>query len=354
MAEDHIPLKLARDEEAWGNGHFPYHTVLSHEVVPFLIEAKELDGDRIMGILVTDKYGAVVAATSQPTKFKYAPAHRGKIGVEHPEHSLVISDIVEAPDGVFVFQGDTLDIDVPIMDASHTRVVGILIICYRFNNLLALVNKVRIGKTGHAMLFASDGTPLLCPILPRKAHQLDEGLLQMIVSDKPGWAVVEDDGHGARNTVVGFAPLEGLKRLRSNTIGGGSWHVFVRQPPIETFAPLNDFLFKIGGVGVFLVGMLAFLGKYAGERLVRPIHVLREGVEAMEQGSISHRLAVKTGDELETLGEAINTMAAGLEASKKELEASKKELEDANHSLTERVVAQTKELGNQVAEWKRF
>ena len=248
---------------------------------------------------------------------------------------------MEAGQGSFTSQGDTLDVAVPIMDITHTHIVGILKICYRFDNLLALVNKVKIGQTGHAMLFTSDGIPLMCPFLPRKAHQMEKGLLQTIVSEKPGWVVAEDDGHGSKHTVIGFAPLEGLKSLRSNSFGGKTWHVFVRQLPSESFAPLWDLLYKVGAVGLVLLGVLTLLGRYVGGKLVRPIQSLREGVEAIRSGDLSHRLSVKTGDEVETLAEAVNTMVA-------RLEDSKAELEDYNRSLADRVAEQTKELSRQV------
>ena len=341
MSEEAIRTELARNEEAWANGNFPYQEVLTNDTARFLIESKEVAGDTIMGILVTDSRGAVVAATSQPRRFTHDQEAWWEGAQDAAGGFLYISDIVEAGTATFVSQGDTLDIAVPIMDVTHTRVVGVLKICYRFDNLLALINKVRVGQTGHAMLFASDGTPLMCPILPRKAHRMDVGLLRMIVSEKPGWTVAEDDGHGAKNNVVGFAPLQGLKSLRSDSLGGKTWHLFVRQLPSESFAPLHDLLLKVGGIGILLVGVLAVLGKYVGERLVRPIESLREGVEAIQKGDLSQRLSVATGNELEALAEAVNTMAAGLQASKAELES-------YSQSLAVRVAEQTKELSDQV------
>lgn len=341
MSEAAVKAELARQEEAWTNGEFPYHEVSTNDTARFLIESKEMAGDTIMGILVTDRYGTVLAATSQPKQFMHAQEAWWR-GAQDPRGGfLYISDIVEAGKGSFVSQGDTLDIAVPIMDVNHSRVVGVLKICYRFDSLLGLIKEVRIGQTGHAMLFSSDGTALVCPILPRKAHRMDSRLLQMIVSEKPGWAMAEDDGHGANHTVVGFAPLEGLRSLRSTSLGGKTWHVFVRQLPSESFAPLSDLLMKIGGIGIVLMGVVAFLGRYVGGRLVQPIQELREGVEAIQQGDLSHRLSVKTGDELEGLAEAVNTMATGLQASKNELEA-------CNRSLADRVAEQTKELSHQV------
>jgi signal transduction histidine kinase len=341
MSEEAVGKLLAKQEEAWGGNQLSDHDVLSNRTARFLGETKELAGDTIMGIMVTDIRGAVVAATSRPKRFTHAHEDWWKGALDPSGPGLYVSDIVEKGRGTFASQGDTLDIAVPIMDSSQEKPIGVLKVCYRFDNLFALINKVRIGQTGHGMLFASDGTPLVCPILPRTAHRMDAGLLRMIVSDKPGWAVAEDDGHGARQTVVGFAPLQGLKYLRGDSLGGKTWHVFVRQHPTESFAPLQDMLYKVGGVGIVLLGVLAFLGNYVGAKLVRPIQVLHDGVEAIRRGDLSHRLSLKTGNELETLAEAVNNMA-------QQLDASKAELEGCNRSLAEQVAEQTEELTRQV------
>ena len=341
MSEEAVRKLLAKQEEAWGSNQLSDHEVLSNRTARFLVETKELAGDTIMGIMITDIHGAVIVATSRPKRFTHAHEAWWKGALDPAGPARYVSDIVEKGRGTFASQGDTLDIAIPIMDANQEKPIGVLKVCYRFDNLFALINKVRIGQTGHGMLFASDGTPLVCPILPRTAHRMDEGLLRLIVSEKPGWAVAEDDGHGARQTVVGFAPLQGLKHLRGDSLGGKTWHVFIRQHPSESFAPLRDLLVKVGGVGIVLVGFLAFLGNYVGTKLVRPIQALHDGVEAIRRGDLSHRVSLKTGNELEALAETVNNMA-------QQLNVSKSELESCNRSLSEQVAEQTKELTHQV------
>lgn len=340
MSDEAVRELLGRQEETWRNDDFPSKEVLTNDTARFLLEIKEIAGDTIAEILVTDIHGVVVAATSRPKRFTQASEDWWK-GALDSSGGLYVSDVVLKENAAFVQPEDTLVIAVPIMNSNQDRAVGVLKVCYRFDRLFALIMKVRIGQTGHGMLFASDGTPLICPILPRWAHRMDQGLVGLIVSDKPGWAVAQDDGHGARYSVVGFAPVAGLKHVRGTSPGGKTWHVFVRQHPDESFAPLRDLLVKVGGVGIVLVGFLAFLGNYVGTKLVRPIQALHDGVEAIRRGNLSYRLSLKTGNELETLAETVNSMA-------QQLNASKAELESCNRSLTEQVDEQTKELSRQV------
>lgn len=72
IPRDTVPKEHSPDVKMWADGHFPYQEVLSNDVARFLIETKEMAADTIMGILVADRYGAVVAATSQTKRFMHA------------------------------------------------------------------------------------------------------------------------------------------------------------------------------------------------------------------------------------------------------------------------------------------
>ena len=59
------------------------------------------------------------------------------------------------------------------------------------------------------MLFDAAGQPLVCPILPRRAHRIPRPVDDHDRVVEPGWGIAEDDGHGATDTVVGYAPVTG-------------------------------------------------------------------------------------------------------------------------------------------------
>ena len=73
--------------------------------------------------------------------------------------------------------------------------------------------------------------------------------------------------------------------------------------------------------------------------MVAPIRVLQEGAARIGAGELGHRIDVRTGDELETLGEEFNRTAARLEESyanlEQKVEARTRELADANAELNE-------------------
>ena len=69
-----------------------------------------------------------------------------------------------------------------------------------------------------------------------------------------------------------------------------------------------------------------------------PIKALHSGTAELEKGDFSHRISIRTGDELQDLGEQFNSMAARLQASYADLERKvaerTKELEQANFAKT--------------------
>ncbi len=106
----------------------------------------------------------------------------------------------------------------------------------------------------------------------------------------------------------------------SATVAALGWHVFVELPAAEAYAPLLSSLYRSI---VLLIGALALAG-VAGwlvvRRMVGPIEALRAGAEQIGSGRLDQRLAIKTGDELEILGDQFNAMAAQLERSYATLE----------------------------------
>lgn len=309
--------------------------LLNAELSRFLLETKIRDGDKMVGLLITDRHGALVAASSEPDHYFFAEEAWWKAVQDGGAERVYISDLIAGRAGSFRTPEETIDIAVPILDDRQHSVIGAIKASYRFDALLAMVNQIRIGQTGHAMLFSADGQPLVCPILPRQAHRIPEPLMRMIVSADPGWGIAADDGHGAQDTVVGFAPVRGLGSP------GKAWHIFVRQQPSESYAPIRDQLRNVALIGLVMIGLLAAMGRYVATRIARPIQTLRRGVEAISQGTYDGPLDIKTGDEFEDLAAAVHRMADRLKASRVELEA-------LNAELTRRVEEKTAEMAKQL------
>ncbi len=328
---DRARALIAERVQAWEKGGDGIRRLVNAELSHFLLETKVRNGDKVVGLLIVDQQGALVAASSEPDHYSFsnepwwAAIHAG--GVEQ----VYISGLIPAHEGSFRTPEETIDIAVPILDDRQHTVIGAVKASYRFDTLFAMINQIRIGQTGHAMLFDAAGNPLVCPILPRQAHRIPGQLMAMIVSSQPGWGIAEDDGHGATDTVVGFAPVTGL------SLPDNSWHIFVRQQPGESYAPIRDQVRNLAAIGLVMLGLLWAMGRYVASRIARPIQILQTGVEAISQGTFDRPLNIQTGDEFEELAAAVHRMAGRLKASRVELET-------LNADLARRVEEKTAEV----------
>ena len=318
--------------EVWEKGLDSAAGLLNSELSRFLLETKVRDGDKVVGLLIADQHGALVAASSEPDHY-YFGKEQWWDAVRAGE--VYVSGLIPAQEGSFRTSEETIDIAVPILDDRQHAVIGAVKASYRFDMLFAMIKQIRIGQTGHAMLFDAAGNPLVCPILPRQEHRIPSQLMAMIVSSEPGWAIAEDDGHGANDTVVGYAPVRGLK------LPDNPWHVFVRQQPSESYAPIRDQLKNLAAIGLVMIGLLWAMGRYVAARIARPIQILQSGVEAISQGTYDRPLNIHTGDEFEDLATAVDQMAD-------RLKTSRTELEKLNEDLARRVEEKTQEITKHV------
>ena len=326
-----VQAVIAERMQVWEQGGDGARRLMNAELSRFLLGTKVRDGDKVVGLLIADKHGALVAASSDPDHYVFAnepwwaAIHAG--GVDQ----VYVSGLIPAHEGSFRTPEETIDIAVPILDERQHTVIGAVKASYRFDTLFAMINQIRIGQTGHAMLFDAAGHPLVCPILPRQAHRIPGQLMSMIVSMQPGWGIAEDDGHGGTDTVVGFAPVTGLP------LPDSSWHIFVRQQPGESYAPIRDQLRNLAVIGLVMLGLLWAMGRYVASRIAQPIQILQAGVEAISQGTFDRPLNIQTGDEFEELAAAVHRMADRLKASRVELET-------LNADLARRVEEKTAEV----------
>jgi adenylate cyclase len=110
-------------------------------------------------------------------------------------------------------------------------------------------------------------------------------------------------------------PMVGTLRLLATQ----GWVVAVRRPEREAFTTLAQTRRTLLLVGAALAGLALVFGLILGTRSTRPIRRLVSLVESYRRHELSARSDVRTGDEVQLLGEALGTMAEGLAAGEKEI-----------------------------------
>ena len=131
------------------------------------------------------------------------------------------------------------------------------------------------------MLLDTQGTPLICPVLPPTAHLIPSSLMNRLALDHPLWLVADDDAHGGRDAIVGAAPVRFSHQLTPVQPGGDRWYAFIRQAPEETYAPIYSLLVTVGVIGFGLVIVLSAFGFLVGYRIVKPLTALQREAEGL-------------------------------------------------------------------------
>src|SRR5262249_58265134 len=85
-------------------------------------------------------------------------------------------------------------------------------------------------------------------------------------------------------------------------------------------APLRAPIIRSVVIFVLGLGLSVLASILLARRMVAPIRMLREGAARIGAGELGHRIEVRTGDELEALGDELNRTAGQLEASHANLE----------------------------------
>jgi signal transduction histidine kinase len=192
-----------------------------------------------------------------------------------------------------------------------------------------VVSRIQIGKAGLAYVVNSAGTLIAHPDISLVLQKTDLSQLTQVA------AVIRDEGEGepiARN-------IKGQEVLTANaripTLG---WVVFVQLPLAEAFAPLYASILRAAVLLLAGLVLSIVVSVYLARRMVTPIRALQQGAERIGAGQLDQRIDVRTGDELETLGEQFNKMASALKESYAGLE---RKVEDRTAELKESLEQQT-------------
>ncbi|MBI4715497.1 MAG: PAS domain S-box protein [Nitrospirae bacterium] len=274
--------------------------------------------ETLMGTLITDAEGGLLAASTRPKQFDFRTARWWREVREGKKGDVYVSWLIDK-NGSFETDVETIDIVITLRDPATGKFQGVIKMCYNFKALFSMITSIKIGETGHAMLVDSEGTPLFCSLLPPVAHTIRDSLIRAVTSNAPGWAEAADDAHGGKGSIIGFAPVAELNRLSPDGEGSRKWHIFLRQSPEETYAQVYSLLWKVGTLGLILVVFLGFSGLYAGERIVAPLQTLRRAVREMGEGSLEPHVEIRTRDEIQELYQEFIQMAKKVKGSQESL-----------------------------------
>jgi signal transduction histidine kinase len=209
--------------------------------------------------------------------------------------------------------------------AGTSRAVGVSVAEVNLKFIWDVVSQIKVGEHGQAFVVDRSGRLIAHPDISLVLRNPDLTSLAQVkaaLAGSAGTSLAEAqearDLRGHR-VLSAHAKVE-LPGASTTTSAELGWNIFVELPREEAYGPLYA---SIERSAILLLGglILAFLaGLLLARRMVVPIERLRAGAARLGRGELSERIAIKTGDELETLANQFNDMAGQLQESYADLE----------------------------------
>jgi class 3 adenylate cyclase len=169
-----------------------------------------------------------------------------------------------------------------------------------------VISAIRVGQTGQAYVLDGPGRLVAHPDISLVLRGADDATVRPFQAIR---AAVQAAGGG----VAAAKDAQGHRvAAAAAALPGVDWTILVEQPLAEAYRPIYAALRRTALI--FLgSGMLAvLLAFWLASRMTGPIKLLQQGTGRIGAGEFGHRIALRTGDELQSLAESFNSMAAGL------------------------------------------
>lgn len=283
-------------------------------------------------LLLTDQYGALVAATYVPEKYYFGDeewwqeTYRDGFGIAY------ISEPIEREG-----EQPILRIAVPVRNEDtlgRVNTAGILQAEYQLDALVDVLTEANVGETGFVEFHFADsereldvGGNLFNPIY--EIAEVEEGEGEFVLALKSSEELFTTGEYEEIESLVSVARVNTLSH--SPRIDALDWNLIVIQPQEEAFTPINAQLQTNLLLGLVIVVIAGGLAAIVSRILSRPILQLTETATAVAAGDYTARAEVDTGDEIGTLAETFNLMTEQLQIAIEGLET---RVEERTRALT--------------------
>lgn len=243
-------------------------------------------------ITLFDEAGAVVA-TSRIGKPHVSIPNGQRLAIDGVSMSPIRVDADVLPTSVF-------DIHLTRLNKPSGWLVGE----FSLEEMWRMVDQIRIGDHGYALVVAPDGQLIAHGDPDKKALVAQTRNMSGHQLVAAAQAQREGPPTSLEYTDSGATQLGVAAR-----IGQLGWALLVEQPTREAYASSTQLQRQLMiAITAALLVMIA-VGYLFGRSFINPILLLKRATHGVASGQLNTRVDINTGDEFEDLGESFNTMA---------------------------------------------
>ncbi|MEW5758243.1 MAG: PAS domain S-box protein [Candidatus Omnitrophota bacterium] len=250
---------------------------------------------------ITDKFGGLVGASGKTTDFYQADEEWWKKAYAK---GIYVGDIN------FDESTESLGVTVAMAVYDNDTFIGVCKAVFPIERFFQAVAELNIGKTGHAFIVDSNGDIIFYPgVRPFTEKITGKDEFQAIVTQPEGFILSSKYSLHQDQRILAFTKID-AKILKENGI---NWWIFISQDKKEAFLPLTKLMIILWFVMAIAILIAILTGMILSRIFIKPMLALSQGVMNFSRGNFEHRIKLKTGDEIEALGNMFNDMANNIE-----------------------------------------
>jgi signal transduction histidine kinase/HAMP domain-containing protein len=257
-------------------------------------------------VILTDRYGALVAASQEMPQYDYADETWWQTTWNGGQGALYIGS-PEADEQTGIL---TIPIAVPVRSSGSSSVIGVMRGRYLLDEVAELVNGLRIGQTGHALLIFPGAQVLTADNTLQPLDQTTRDALALVVDQK--YAILDFDGRSNLTSQSEVSLPDQASPL--------DWKLVAVQDRSESQEPIAAARLTRLIVSVLILLPSILVGYGLATFITRPVRRLSGIVQEFGGGDYSKRAPVRRGDEIGQLALAFNEMADAIQTREIELQ----------------------------------
>ena len=314
-AEELSPDRLSELDEAWPELALDDPRVANVITSPMAENLKRIreEDPRIVEILVTDRFGQLVAATGKAGDFYQADEDWWKAVAEAGRPN------VSVPPVNYDFSAAVWSIDLCVPIVSEGELVGVGKAVMDVTRLIAAPTVEAAGFTAAVTIANSDGQIIFADRVEPLSRKISDFTGPLAKMERPGWRRAKG------GIIQAYAPVRAPAAIGGLPVVSQPWIYILSVPQSEALAKVFKLSVIVLGAGVLVILIVFLLGLFLVDRIVvRRIYGLRKTARSIAQGDLSRRTGLArtehwASDEIDELADDFDNMAERVESSHESL-----------------------------------